>query len=158
MYKWLIIILSVLLLAAGIGGCVYNNASAPMAKAKNAAQKRLQNETDIQKMDDFYLYQGSSTYYVVIGKDKKQDDKVAWIPENPKKKVVVKKLTEGITEKEAINKLLSEKKPKELLGVRLGMEDSLPVWELSYLDANLNLNYYYIHFDSGKWWRKIENL
>lgn len=158
MYKWLAIILSCILLIVGIGGCVYSKAKAPIKKARVAAEERLKKETDIKDVDEFYLYNGSSTYYAVIGKNSKGQEMAAWIPANKKEKVHVKKMSDGVSKQDALNKLLSEKKPKEVLGVRLGMEKELPVWELSYLDENSNLNYYYIHFDSGKWWRKIENL
>ncbi|GIN21077.1 MAG TPA: peptidase [Bacillus bacterium] len=158
MYKWLAVILACILIAAGITGCVYSKAMTPVKKARDAAEARLKSETDIKSVDEFYLYNGSSTYFVVIGKNSKGKETAAWIPENKKDEVHVKKMSDGVSKQDAVNKLLSEKKPKEILGVRLGMEKELPVWELSYLDENSNLNYYYIHFDSGKWWRKIENL
>jgi len=158
MYKWLAIILAGFLIIVGISGCVYANAMEPIKNAKDIAQKRAKSETDIQTIDEFYLYQGSRTYYVVIGKNNKKENTVAWIPENKKENITVKKLSEGITEQEAVNKLIEDKKPKEILGVRLGMEKKLPVWELSYLDDDSHLNYYYIHFNTGKWWRNIENL
>lgn len=158
MYKWLAILLACTLIVAGIGGCVYNNAMAPVKKAREAAEERLKEETDIENVDEFYLYNGSQTFYVIIGKNSTGQEKAAWIPDNKKDDVLLRKMSDGVSKQDAVQKLLSEKKPKEILGVRLGMEKSLPVWELSYLDENSNLNYYYIHFDSGKWWRKIENL
>lgn len=158
MYKWIAIILSCIMIALGISGCVYNKATAPVKKAREAAEARLKTETDIKNVDEFYLYNGSQTYYVAVGKNKEGKEVAAWIPENKKEEVHVKNMSDGVSKQDAINKLLSEKKIKEILGVRLGMEKTLPVWELSYLDGNSNLNYYYIHFDTGKWWRKIENL
>lgn len=158
MYKWLAIFLACIFILAGIGGCVYSKAMEPMKKATAAAEARLSSETNIQDIDEFFLYNGSQTYYVFIGKDSKGQEAAAWIPDSEDEKVQVKKLSDGITKETAVNKLLNEKKPKEILGVRLGMERNLPVWELSYLDEKSNLNYYYVHFDTGKWWRKIENL
>ncbi|VEF47995.1 Uncharacterized protein conserved in bacteria [Bacillus freudenreichii] len=158
MYKWLAIFLACIFIMAGIGGCVYSKAMEPVKAGRADAEARLYSETDIKNVDEFYLYNGSQTYYVVIGKDSKGTETVAWIPDSKKEKIHVKKLSEGVSKKTAVNKLLNEKKTKEILGVRLGMEKNLPVWELSYLDENSNLNYYYIHFDTGKWWRKIENL
>ncbi len=158
MKKWLTIIFSVLFVLAIVSITFYMKAMNPKKTAQEVAQKRMLAETDLITMDKFYLYHGADTYFVVIGKKKNGEKAVVWMPEDQKKNVVVKKLSDGISEQEAIQKLQSEKSPKAILQVKLGMEKNLPVWELTYLDKKEQLNYYYIHFDTGKWWRNIENL
>ncbi|MFD1707157.1 DUF5590 domain-containing protein [Siminovitchia sediminis] len=158
MNKWLIIILTCIVTAAGMGGCVYSKAMEPLKKPREIAEDRLKEEADIHQVDEFYIYNGSETYYTAVGKNREGQKVAAWIPASQKDKILVKNMSDGVSEKAAVEKLLSEKKPKELLGVRLGMEKNLPIWELTYLDENSRLNYYYVHFDTGKWWRKIENL
>ncbi|MFS0645034.1 DUF5590 domain-containing protein [Siminovitchia sp. 179-K 8D1 HS] len=158
MYKWLTIVFSGLLLLAAAGGYIYKKAMDPIKQARQEAEQRVNADKKLKQVDDFYLYNGSETYYVMIGEEKNGEKVVFWIPEKKDKKIIEKKLADGISKQEAIEKLVKEKQPKEILGVRLGMEKKLPVWELSYLDKKSNLNYYYIHFDTGKWWRNIENL
>lgn len=48
--------------------------------------------------------------------------------------------------KEALNKLMEKKTPAKILGIRLGMKDQMPVWEVSFLDKSKKLNYFYIDF------------
>ncbi|MBS4176591.1 DUF5590 domain-containing protein [Lederbergia citrea] len=158
MKKWILIISLLLILSVGASAFVYINARAPLKSAEQYAEKRAKTEANLISTDQFYMYNGSASYYVIVGEQKNKEKIVVWIPEDKKQKIVTKKLSEGVSEREAIAKLLKEESPKKILGSRLGMEKSLPVWELAYLDRNSKLNYYYIHFDSGKWWRKIENL
>lgn len=159
MKKWIILsLLFVVSLSLSAFIYIYGTARSPLVDIEKYAEDRAKKEAKIEKIDDIYLYNGSETYYVVVG-DYIDGTKIAvWISEKEDQKVEIKKLTDGISKEAAISKLYEEENPQKLLGVRLGKEKDLAVWELSYLDDNSNLNYYYIHFDSGKWWRKIENL
>lgn len=158
MKKWLLIIFSTAFILAAFSFSFYSKAINPKKQALEVAEKRMLAETDLTAIKQFYLYYGAESYFVVIGKKKNGEEAIAWIPEDEKKKVLVKKVSDGITKQEAMKKLEREKVPKEFLSVKLGLEKDLPVWELTYLDEKDQLNYYYIHFDTGKWWRKIENL
>lgn len=158
MKKWILLISSIVLIIAVVAIVIYSKARAPFNNDREMAEKRAKKEAEIVSVDKYYIYNGSHTYYTVIGKDKEGVQKVIWIPESKKEKLLIKKVSDGISEREAIDKLINEEKPKEILGVRLGLEKDLPIWELSYLDEKSNLNYYYIHFDTGEWWRKIDNL
>ncbi|MEK3886056.1 cell wall elongation regulator TseB-like domain-containing protein [Bacillus sp. FSL K6-3431] len=158
MKKWILLISSIVLIMAVVSVIVYSKARAPLTNDRNTAEKRAIKEADIVSVDDYYLYNGSNTYHTIIGKNKAGEQLAVWVPENKKQDIVIKKLSDGISEQDAVKKLFTEENPKEILGVRLGMEQDLPIWELAYLDDKSNLNYYYIHFDTGKWWRKIDNL
>lgn len=158
MKKWIVIISLLLVLSVACSIYVYTKGRAPYKQAEQYAVNRAKSEAEFTSVDAFYMYHGTETYYVVIGNSEANEETIAWIPKDEKQQIITKKSSEGITEEEAIAKLYQEEKPKKLLGTRLGMEKKLPIWELSYLDNNSKLNYYYIHFDSGKWWRKIENL
>ena len=38
------------------------------------------------------------------------------------------------------------------------MENDIPLWEIYYRSENNLINYYYVHFLTGEWLKKIENL
>jgi uncharacterized protein YpmB len=38
------------------------------------------------------------------------------------------------------------------------MEKNRPLWEIYYRSEGDLINYYYVDFETGKWWKKIENL
>ncbi|HLU23731.1 MAG TPA: DUF5590 domain-containing protein [Bacillaceae bacterium] len=158
MKKWILIIAVLLLLAAGGIYWLYTSTRAPLEAAKEYAEEIASSEAGIVSIEEFYMYNGSETYYVIIGKQEDEQEMVVWIPEDEEKKLIKKKLADGVSKQEVVNKLLAEENPQEILNVTLGMENDLPIWEVSYINNDSKLNYYYIHFDSGKWWRKIENL
>ncbi|MCJ7839485.1 DUF5590 domain-containing protein [Lederbergia sp. NSJ-179] len=159
MKKWiLIVLLCMTLLTLTVFIYVYQSARAPLKDMEAYAVERAKDEAKLTKMDEFYLYNGTETYYVVVGEKDPGEKLAVWIPEDKKGKLIEKKLSEGISKQDAVAKLKQEEKPQKIMGIRLGMEKNLPLWEISYLDEHSKLNYYYIHFDTGKWWRKIENL
>ncbi|KPL59802.1 cell wall elongation regulator TseB-like domain-containing protein [Rossellomorea vietnamensis] len=158
MKKWITIIV-LLFIVIGISASVllYQVSRNPLDHQRDLALKRVKDETAIVKVEDTSFYNGSKSYVVVTGENEQREKLVAWVP-NKKGKIIDKKWANGITKDQAINKLNDEKEPKELLSVRLGYESVGPVWEMTYLDQQDNLNYYYLLFSSGEWWRKIENL
>jgi uncharacterized protein YpmB len=158
MKKWITIIV-LLFIIIGITASVllYQVSRNPLDHKADQALKRVENETAIVKVESTSFYNGTKSYMVVTGENEQSEKLVAWVP-NKKGKIIEKKWADGITKDQAINKLKDEKKPKELLSVRLGYESVGPVWEMTYLDQQDNLNYYYLLFSTGEWWRKIENL
>ncbi|WP_064091430.1 cell wall elongation regulator TseB-like domain-containing protein [Rossellomorea aquimaris] len=158
MKKWLTII-TILLLIVFVSASVilYKVARSPLNKDMEQAMERVKEETSIVNVENTSFYNGSKPYVVITGKDDKGEKAIAFVP-NKNGKIIEEKWADGITKNEAINKLNDEKQPKELLSIRLGHESVGPVWEITYLDKNDHLNYYYILFSNGEWWRKIENL
>ncbi|MCR8846911.1 DUF5590 domain-containing protein [Rossellomorea sp. SC111] len=158
MKKWITIIV-LLFIVIGISASVllYQVSRNPLDHQRDLALKRVKDETGIVKVEETSFYNGSTSYVVVTGENEQKEKLVAWVPDK-KGKIIEEKWANGITKDQAINKLNDEKEPKELLSVRLGYESVGPVWEMTYLDQQDNLNYYYLLFSSGEWWRKIENL
>ncbi|MGM0751228.1 MAG: DUF5590 domain-containing protein [Bacillota bacterium] len=158
MKKWIKII-ALLFIVLGITASIvlYQVSRNPLNNQAEKALDRVKTETAIVDVESTSFYNGSKSYVVVTGKDDQNEKLVAWVP-NKKGEIIEKKWADGISKEEAINKLNDEKQPKELLSVRLGYESVGPVWEITYLDQQDNLNYFYLLFSTGEWWRKIENL
>ncbi len=154
-----IIIIILIIVAVGISGAsvVYINAMSPIKEAKQRAIQIAQEETTLVEVDDFSLYHGQETYYILKGKDNEGTSIYVWIPEK-EEKIIVRKQADGITEQEAINKLKEEKHPKEIISVRLGIEKDIPLWEIYYRTDGDLINYYYVDFKTGDWLKTIENL
>lgn len=153
------IIISIIIAAVGISvaSVIYMNAINPVKEAKQKAIQIAQDETALVEVDDFSLYHGQETFYIVKGKDNDGTSIYVWIPEK-EGRIIVRKQADGITEQEAINKLKEEKDPKEIISVRLGMEKGIPLWEIYYRSEGDLINYYYVDFKTGDWLKKIENL
>ena len=157
MKKVIIICLLIFFIILGTGIFVYLNAVKPVKAAETKAINRAMEETRLVKADDFQMYHGLETYYIVKGKNRAGTSIYVWIPEK-EGKIIVRKVKDGVSKEEAINKLKEEKNPKKIISVRLGMEKNIPLWEIYYRTEGNLINYYYVDFKTGEWLKKIENL
>jgi uncharacterized protein YpmB len=114
-------------------------------------------KVELSEVEDFHIYHGTETVSVLEGKNKKGENIIVWIPEKSKK-VIWDKRKNGISKEDAVQRLLEEKSPKKIISVKLGMENSIPLWEIYYRSENNLINYYYVDFKTGEWLKKIENL
>ncbi|QED48405.1 cell wall elongation regulator TseB-like domain-containing protein [Cytobacillus dafuensis] len=157
MKKIIIIFLIILAVGLGSGIFVYLKAVEPVKAAEKKAIEIALKETRLKEVDDFQLYNGQETYYVLKGKDKNGTALYVWIPEN-EGRIIVRNVKDGVTKQEALNKLKEEKNPKEIISIRLGIENNIPLWEIYYRTEGDLINYYYVDFETGKWRKNIENL
>jgi uncharacterized protein YpmB len=155
--KWILSIVIFFVVLIGILIKVYLSAMNPVKAAEEKAVLLASKKAQLTEIQDFHLYNGLETVNVIEGKNKKGDKIIVWIPEKSKK-VFVKKAKNGLSKEEAVQKLLQEKNPKKIISVRLGMEKNIPLWEIYYRSENNLINYYYVHFETGEWLKKIENL
>lgn len=160
MKKWIIIFCVLLLVVIGFSVNIYVQATKPLNSAKHFAEKKAKESANLVSMDQFYLYNGDETYYITVGKNKHGEKIAVWVPKDKSEHVTVKKVSDGITEKEAIQQLKEKDNPVKILGSRLGMLSKEPVWEISYLDDSSHLNYAYIYFlkTSNKTPYMIQNI
>ena len=159
--KWILISILMLIVVLGILVNVYKNATEPVKTAEEKAVKIAAKETSLTDFKNFELYSGEETYYVMTGKNEKEEEVYIWISEK-NQEVLTRNSKNGITKKEALNKLYEEKKPTEIIEVRLGMariqKTDRPAWEIFYRNENDTINYYYVDFDTGEKLRAIDNL
>ncbi|WP_409251152.1 DUF5590 domain-containing protein [Bacillus sp. SCS-153A] len=151
-----VVLLTIVIIGSMIA--VFLNARSPVNEKAEVALQRAQSETEIASTEDVSLYNGKNSYVVITGENTSGEKIIVWVPEKKEAEIIVKKWADGISKEAAINKLNDENDVNEILSVKLGMESVGPVWELTYLDENEHLNYYYLLFETGEWWRKIENL
>ncbi|MBT2733332.1 DUF5590 domain-containing protein [Bacillus sp. ISL-7] len=157
MKKWIIFIVIFIVVIFGLLIKVYFTSVDPVKAAEKKAVALAKKEISIKEVEDFHIYNGIETVNVIEGKSNNGEKIIVWIPEKSKK-VYVKKAKDGLSKEEAIQKLLQEKSPKKVISVRLGMEKNIPLWEIYYRSNNNLINYYYVHFETGEWLKKIENL
>ncbi|CAM3886756.1 DUF5590 domain-containing protein [Mesobacillus zeae] len=160
MKKWISISIISIVVIAGILAKVYLNAVAPVDRAEEKAVSILKKDTKLTGYSDFELYSGEETYYVLKAKDKKKPVYV-WISEKSGK-VVTRAVNTGTSKQEAVDTVYSERNPKEIISVRLGMariqKTDRPAWEVYYRTGSNSINYFYVDFDTGKKIRSIDNF
>ena len=157
MKKWFLIGFGILILIIVFFTNTYLTSIDPIKKAEKKALSAAKKRVEISSVQDLQIYHGNETFYILRAKNDKNTDIIVWVPEKGEN-VVVKKASEGISQQEAIDKLIQEENPKKIVAVRLAMLKSRQCWEIYYLSHNNLINYYYIDFKTGEWLRKIENM
>lgn len=155
--KWILISSLIVIVFFAIFAKVYLTAREPVKAAEKKAVALAEKQANLKQVNEFHVYHGLETVNVIEGKNRKGEKIIVWIPEKTKK-VIVKKAKSGLSREDAIQKLTQERTPKKIVSVRLGMEKNVPFWEIYYLSDNNLINYYYVHFQTGEWLKKIENL
>ncbi|GEK31996.1 hypothetical protein KZO01_23050 [Kurthia zopfii] len=147
------------ILAVVLTGLITIKANAPFSKATNDSEKIVLNDKLLTTIDDSYVYNSKKTYVTVIGDNKDQKKEAVFVDQNDKKaKKETVLLSSGISKSKAIKAATRDQKVKKVLHAKIGLEEAGPVWEVSFKDQNDQLNYVYVLFENGQWWKKITNL
>ncbi len=157
MKKWIFISIGMVIVVIVLFSIVYLKSVKPLKVAQEKAVAAASKEIDLKKINDIEIYNGEETYYILKGKDKKNNNVIVWVSEKGKN-VYVRQEAKGISREQAVSKLLQETNPKEIVSVKLAMLKSRQCWEIYYLSHNNLINYYYVDFETGEWLRKIENM
>lgn len=157
MKKWIVFFIGFVLILLGILVKIYLNAVEPVKAAEKKAVSLAEKKVHFSEVHDFHVYHGLETVNVIEGKNKNGENIIVWIPEDSND-IFVKKASSGLSKGEVIQKMEEISNPYKIISVRLGMEKNIPLWEIYYLTDNNLINYYYIHFQTGEWLKKIENL
>lgn len=136
------------------------SAYSPFRSIEHQAEDAVINNKQLKTIDQSYVYNGSASYVTVIGKDSKNNKKAIFVLQNAvDDKGLVLKMKDGITAEKAVE-IAKEKDPdmKRVLHTKLGLEKPGAVWEITYKTKDDKLNYVYITYTSGKWWKRITDL
>lgn len=157
MKKWILLLSLIVLVVFGIFIKIYVTAIEPVKSEEQIAIAIAEKKAYLKEVDNFHIYNGLESVDVVEGTNRDGEKIIVWIPEKSKD-VIVKNASNGLTKAEAIRKVESSVHPKKIIAVRLAMEKNIPLWEIYYLSDHNLINYYYLHFQTGAWMKKIENL
>ncbi|WP_419881186.1 DUF5590 domain-containing protein [Peribacillus sp. B-H-3] len=158
MKKAMILAVILILCIAGFTAGAYIKAMGPKKEAETEAFKKAQKEGGFVTMDDYYLYHGNDSYSVVVGKTKSGKKKVIWLPDNKKEKPVIEDSKSGKTRGEILSIVKKQLNPQKIISVKLGMENNVPLWEVTYLDESSRYNYNYYDFKTGEWLKYYRSI
>lgn len=148
---FLVILTSVIVVA------VFYNANKPFSSAKAKAEDAAIESGQIATVNSVQLYNGTHSYTTVFGVNGDGEEVAVFVDQNLEKDYQQVKLADGITAEEAIKTVEDELSVDEVLHVSLGLEEEGPVWEVAF-KTNDKLNYVYVFFENGQWWKRILNL
>lgn len=149
MKKWLFIVgLLLILIITGCSAYFYQVVRGPLVEEQNRAVEYVLKNSELKTIDTVSHYYGSENYQVIKGKDEDGTALIAWVsPENDE--VVVHREDEGLTVPEIRELIMETVSPKEIVSIRLGIENNLPVYEVTYIDEDARYVYYYVTFKDG---------
>ncbi|MBB6283178.1 cell wall elongation regulator TseB-like domain-containing protein [Geobacillus subterraneus] len=128
---------------------IYGEAMAPKRSMAEKAFARAEEAVGLVDVKKVYTYYGEEACTVFIGQTKQgETDIVVWVPEK-EGDIVVKRADSGISEAEARAILQRDRHPQQVIDATLGMEKGVPLWELTYIDAEGRYSFYYLHFADG---------
>ncbi|AJD91274.1 hypothetical protein JMA_19570 [Jeotgalibacillus malaysiensis] len=155
MKKWILLLTAVVLVFIICFVLIYFTAKQQVNSELEVAEEAA--EAEGMNISDSYHYHGSEAYYVVTGTID-GEEQLYFYPENNELDTVLIPVEGGVQEQQVIEMLNEDDQPQKILSSKIGMESVGPVWEVIYRDEDELLNYYYVKFESGDWWRTIRNL
>ena len=159
MKNWIITIAVIVSLVAAAGLFILWKAEAAFVQTEHKGEDLALSSKALAIVSDSYIYNGNKPYVTVFGVDEYGKEKAVFVPVSLEEDAIREVFVEdGITKQEAISTVTSEKAVKKILHVKLGYEEAGAVWEITYLNDADKLNYVYILFEDGQWWKRILNL
>ncbi|HEM5490798.1 TPA: DUF5590 domain-containing protein [Streptococcus suis] len=126
---------------------IWDISSAPYVEMRQHATQVARDYADIQTVDTFSIYNGSETYYSIIGVNSEGQSLAVIIPENSNT-VFVYPMENGISKDEA-QTVAKENGAGDVEKVVLGYKDGKPIWEVKSGTA-----YYLVEFETGSFVKK----
>ncbi|MGM9950904.1 MAG: DUF5590 domain-containing protein [Lysinibacillus sp.] len=134
-------------------------ADAPFNEMEQQAEDLALTSKSLAVVSDSYVYNGNKPYVTVFGVDEYGKEKAIFVPVSMEEDLIQEVfLQDGITEEQALSVVSNEAAVNEILHAKLGYEEAGAVWEITYLSDGGKLNYRYILFEDGQWWKRISNL
>lgn len=160
MKNWIIFsVIFILSLSLVISVFVFWKADKPFKEIEQKAENFTLDTKALAVVKDSYVYNGNKPYVTVFGIDEYGKEKAIFVPmsldENSMQEVF---LADGITKQQALTKFRNDTAVKEILHTKLGFEQPGAVWEITYISESGSLNYVYLLFEDGQWWKRILNL
>lgn len=160
MKNWIIFsVIFILSLSLVISVFVFWKADKPFNEIEQQAEKFTLDTKALAVVESSYVYNGNKPYVTVFGIDEYGKEKAIFVPmsldENSMQEVF---LADGITKEQALTVFRNDTAVKEILHTKLGFEQPGAVWEITYISESGSLNYVYLLFEDGQWWKRILNL
>ena len=137
---------------------IFYQSQRPIVQAESEAAAIAEQVGAVQKVEDFFWYNGTdATYFAVSGytdADKlvyvviKQDGGQTWVFDS----------NEIVTEDEAKAIVQAVENPVSMLEARIGIDSDEPFWEVAFKDANGKLGYYQLSAKTGQKIKEFKNI
>lgn len=114
----------------------------PFQNAEQAAVRTAKQYVDLNEVRQVETYNGSQTYYSVVGRNKENQELLVLVPQQSSD-IYIYNMEDGITQEQA-EQLAQENGATRVEKATLGYEKGRPIWEIKAGTA-----YYLIDFETG---------
>jgi|GEM_PF-1726327 len=154
--RWLIgglIVLAVLV--SGIA--ILSVALRPVNDARNTVTKLAVKQNKISTVTEFHHISRQKTYNSIIGMNKNHQQ-IGVIMTGSSTKLVTIKMADGLSEAKVRQLIQTNYHPKRITSMGLAIYKHVPVWDVTFLDKQGNVNLITYQFSDGKAVRTIQHL
>ncbi|RXJ03986.1 hypothetical protein DS745_00925 [Anaerobacillus alkaliphilus] len=126
----------------------FSEAKEPIREANSEAANYVIEHIGVEEFVSVNFYHGSESYQVFEALDVNGEEIYIWVAEALDSHVVKPK-SDGISFDDVSLFIKQELTPKKLISIKLGMENTIPLYEITYKDQQNRLSYYFISFKDG---------
>lgn len=155
--RWLLGIVTFLLIILVAGTMIFIRSNRPMQQAKREAVQMAEKYADLETVDQFYWFNREQTYFTVVGKNKSQEEIIVIIPKSGDKvRVLAQK--DGLTEVQAEETVKTNDLDVTIEKANLGIYRDQTAWEITAKDDQGAIYYYLLNFNDGKIIKVIKKI
>ncbi len=155
--RWLLGIVTFLLIILVVGTMIFIRSNRPMQQAKREAVQMAEKYADLETVDQFYWFNREQTYFTVVGKNKSQEEIIVIIPKSGDKvRVLAQK--DGLTEVQAEETVKTNDPDVTIEKANLGIYRDQTAWEITAKDDQGAIYYYLLNFNDGKIIKVIKKI
>ena len=155
--RWLLGIVTFLLIIIVAATMIFIRSNRPMQQAKREAIQMAEKYADLKTADQFYWFNRDKTYFTVTGENNAGEAIIVIVP-NSGEKVRVLNQKDGLTEQQVEKRFESENPELIFEKVNLGIYRDKTAWEITAKDNQGAIYYYLLAFNDGKEIKVIKGI
>lgn len=151
MKKWILIGLAIIIIVIWQSVDVYQSAKAEKVNGNETARQKVMGTYSISKIHHITFYHGQKDYHVIDATLQDGRHVFIWVPDKDKDgQFLMLPVSDGYSKSEILNAFKSHVSYKRIVSTRLGVEDSTPAWEITYIDSDGSYVFSYYNFETGE--------
>ncbi|MBG9982340.1 hypothetical protein HZY86_04355 [Aerococcaceae bacterium DSM 111020] len=137
---------------------VFMLSQSSVEKARKETEQLVSVDYPVETTDNFYWLTTPQETYFSLEFETTDNQKMYAIIARDGGESVYYNYDELITFEDAKSIAMNDLNPQKVTQSRLGLMNNEPVWEVTYLDENSDMGYYYLSAKDGSWIQTISNL
>lgn len=155
MKKFLLLLILFIIVALVIKGIYfYQSILDPLKSEQQQVLDFINEEYSIQAITGIDYFHGETAYHV-ISATIDGEEMIIWVPYTLDQ-TTIRNINEGITEEGVRSIVQAELNPKNIVSIKLGMENNIPLYEVVYIDQENRYSFYYLTFKNGRFLKHFQ--